>query len=91
MNYWSSAGLILDIIGVLIVFYYGLPSKVKITRKTVFHQSKEQENDEKRIRRKAQIGLALIVLGFILQFIGTNSIFCTKISSVFCYAQYNLT
>lgn len=74
MNY-SQIGLILDIIGVLILFVFGLPSKFKDGTEQ-FKFPKNDYNDyrekyNKAIKFMAQLGLLFLIAGFILQFIGS--------------------
>jgi len=76
MNYFSTFGLILDIFGVLLLFRYGLPSKVN-TGDTISIESgtenrRLREKENKKIFRWAYFGLSLILCGFILQLIGSN-------------------
>lgn len=71
INYWSSAGLIFDIIGVIFLFFYDLPSRWDNGDQfTDYKKPNEQKN--KRIKILSCTGLILIGIGFILQFIGTN-------------------
>lgn len=77
INWWSSVGLILDIIGVLMLFEYGLPSKLRERGGSLsLEESSEDEKERilhnKKIVCRSYIGLSLIILGFILQLIGTN-------------------
>ncbi len=71
INYWSSAGLIFDFIGVLFLFRYGLPSAWDDgDHFTDYRKPDEKKNN--RIKLLSYTGLTLIGIGFILQFIGTN-------------------
>ena len=72
----SSIGLSIDIIGVLILFKYGLPSGISEGEYFVDGEPEsEKEVREKRnkfIKRMAYCGLSCLLIGFILQLIGTN-------------------
>ncbi len=68
MNYTSSIGLILDIIGVIMLFIYGLPSKIKEQD----YIGKEETKEDIRVKKMAYIGLSFILFGFILQLFGIN-------------------
>jgi hypothetical protein len=68
----NSIGLALDIAGVLVLFKYGLPSKVR--EGGVQHLLLEGTDNEQallftRYQRFARCGLGLLVLGFALQII----------------------
>ena len=76
MNIFSASGLIFDIIGVLFVFCYGLPSKFNspeslFGKDLILDESDKLEISKNyRIKNKAYIGLIFILLGFILQLVG---------------------
>jgi len=76
INCWASAGLILDILGVLILFEYGLPSKVEgETGRTIGDSQEVMDAREKKnrfIKTMSFTGLSLICIGFFLQLIATN-------------------
>ncbi len=84
MNLISSIGLILDMIGVLLLFKYGLPSKISEGEGLTIDESEEAETKRNKINAnikwRAYIGLALILMGFVLQLIGTNLPFLCKLS-----------
>ena len=68
-------GLVLDILGVVLLFCYGLPSK--FPKREDFLQL-EQENDgqqderaRERFKRMAHLGLILLMVGFGFQIVGT--------------------
>ena len=66
----SSVGLILDIVGALLIWKYGLPES--INRKGMGFLVLESVDDEqilkaKRYDRLSKIGLSLLILGFSLQ------------------------
>ena len=90
MNWFSSAGLILDIIGILFLFEYGLPSKIKEHGGSILMEENnedEMDRDAKnnKIRRRSYFGLSLILIGSILQLIGTNINVSTCFLLVFLY------
>lgn len=72
---YTQIGLVLDIVGVIILFEYGLPSKVKDTDGYLLLGDESDSNNIKRknkqVRFMAYLGLILILLGFIFQFIST--------------------
>ena len=68
----SSAGLILDILGVILLFYYGLPEEISKTgRGDLFTWGSHEEEAKKwkRYKKRSYWGLALLVLGFSLQLV----------------------
>lgn len=73
----SQWGLIIDLIGVLLLFEYGLPSKIKDEEGeglSIGADEQEVENIRRhniKIKRGAYAGLACILAGFLLQFIGS--------------------
>ena len=69
----SSTGLMLDIIGAILIFLYGLPEA--LSRKGHQHIITEQEDHAEVLKAKkydfrARIGLALLIAGFVLQLVG---------------------
>ena len=75
MNYLyvlSSIGLFLDIIGVIMLFKYGLPSEVSKEGNVMIVL--EQTDDEqikkwKRYNLCSKVALSIIILGFVLQIV----------------------
>jgi hypothetical protein len=69
-NQINSIGLIFDIIGVLILFKFGLPSEVSKTG-SISIIAEQTDEDEVRKWKKynlfSKIGLAFILIGFFLQ------------------------
>lgn len=65
-------GLFLDIIGVIMLFRYGLPSKVLAPPSLELMQglSEGEMANNKKIKRWAYTGLSLLILGFACQFAG---------------------
>lgn len=69
----SSIGLILDIIGVLFVFKYGLPEVLDRQGRGFLLLEGTDDAEAAKARhydRMARIGLFLIIAGFVLQLIG---------------------
>jgi len=71
LNIINSIGLGFDIIGVLILFKYGLPSKIHTPPKFLLEQdlTVEEIEENEKIVRWAHSGLILLILGFIFQLI----------------------
>ncbi|HEV7330044.1 MAG TPA: hypothetical protein VGN63_03305 [Flavisolibacter sp.] len=76
INWFAASGLILDLAGVLLLFQFGLPSKVELDVRFLNVGNPNSENS-KRIKRKnkrihfwAFTGLTLIGIGFLLQLAG---------------------
>jgi hypothetical protein len=73
-NWLTVIGLVLDIIGVIMVFKYGLPSRVK-EKGSAFGGTETSDQELKRkaynrsIEIRAQVGLGLLLLGFVFQLI----------------------
>ena len=76
LNIFSSLGLIIDISGVILLFIYGLPSKISEGIYFIDGETDEErtlrEKRNKFIKKMAQAGLICLILGFILQLIGSN-------------------
>jgi hypothetical protein len=75
----SAVGLVFDIIGIIILFYFG-PPVLRITREG--HQilpynamdevvTKKNQAIYRKHDRMSKIGLVLVFLGFVLQLLGT--------------------
>lgn len=68
----NSLGLILDIIGVVVLFKFGLPSN--ITKEgTVFLAVQKSDEKEKKKYKKyefwSRFGLLLLIIGFVMQIV----------------------
>jgi hypothetical protein len=76
-NWFNIIGLILDIVGVLLLFKYGLPSKIEDAEGgfVLTSEGKPKEIRERIIKKNKRIyfwshfGLFLLIIGFILQVI----------------------
>lgn len=72
----GSIGLVLDIIGALLLFRYGLPQEVSRSGYAVliaegYPESEEAERKKARhYDRMGHLGLGLLVFGFVLQLVG---------------------
>lgn len=67
--YYSIFGLLLDVIGVVLLFIYGIPSKEMYNSFLQDHTLSDER--EKKIYLCSKIGLISLVLGFMFQIIGT--------------------
>ncbi len=68
-NTVGSLGLILDVVGVILLFVYGLPSKIHTPPKLLLESGLTEKElaENKKIEFWARTGLVLIGIGFILQ------------------------
>ena len=72
-NLLNSIGLVLDIAGVVIIWRYGLPEPLSREGKTYLITGQVDETKKakaERFDRLSKIGLALVLGGFLLQFVG---------------------
>ena len=68
----QSLGLLLDIVGVVLLFKYGLPEfspSGGVDRLAIGPSAPEDIRKEKKYRKMGKVGLALLILGFFLQLI----------------------
>ena len=70
----NSSGLFLDIVGVILLYKYGLPANVRKTggQAILFPGGKSQEDAAKEFqsyKRKSLLGLGCLIVGFTLQII----------------------
>jgi hypothetical protein len=65
----NSAGLLLDIIGVVLLFKFGLPEDISRTGTgfLITHQDEDEVKRAKLYDRLGMLGLALLIAGFALQ------------------------
>lgn len=77
----NSAGLVLDILGVVLLFFYGLPSTVERPEAGVFieypagrtpEETKDREKLWNRHQCMSRLGLTLLVVGFVLQIVSNH-------------------
>lgn len=67
-------GLSLDIAGVFLIFYFGIPPRVDPEGHTYFIMEQPDELEKQkanRYRKRSNLGLYLLVGGFALQILGT--------------------
>lgn len=95
---WSNAiGLICDIIGVVMLFKYGLPAEVNQHGHSFLIG--EQDDEEEKIKWKkynflSKIALGFLLLGFVLQFIAVilgsnnNNYSRNEFHSCHCYHHH---
>ncbi len=84
INWWSTIGLIADMIGVYLLFKYGLPSKIEESSGSIgleesVEAEKARKQRNKKIERWSYFGLLLIFTGFFFQIIGTNLSFVSSL------------
>ena len=67
----SSFGLITDIAGVILLFIYGLPSKIVEPSKRLLEGSVSEADQKKNafIKKMSYLGLTLLIIGFTLQLV----------------------
>ena len=69
----NSAGLVLDIGGVVLLFIYGLPSEVNKSGGVIIEwpdpNSEQEQRKWKSYKRRSHWGLFLLVFGFLLQLV----------------------
>jgi len=78
-NDLNSIGLIFDIIGVLLLFKYGLPNdlnKKGLTGMSFVTVNKEEVKKYKRYKRWSYIALSAILIGFIIQILSNQTYLC---------------
>ena len=69
----AAIGLILDIIGAIIIFKYGIPRNLNPHGHTfkVMEQVNQEEIDKfRKYKSRGDFGLLLLIIGFVLQLIG---------------------
>ena len=69
-NLMNSIGLIIDIIGVILIFLYGISPMLDV-KGTVFLVAEQEDEVEKKKAKKFQcisrFGLIMVIVGFFLQ------------------------
>ncbi len=66
----NSAGLVLNIAGIGLLFWFGLPAMMAVSgevRVVGKHVDLEEIRERRRYRRWSRVGLFLIILGFLSQ------------------------
>jgi hypothetical protein len=68
---FSTIGLLTDIVGVILLFIYGLPSKMIEPPKLLLESDIDDADLKKNafITRMSYLGLSLLIIGFMLQLI----------------------
>lgn len=69
----SSSGLMLDIVGVILIFLYGLPEPISREGHQCIITEQVDEKEALKAKKydfRARIGLTLLILGFALQLVG---------------------
>ena len=89
-----SIGLVLDIVGVILLFFYGLPNNIPAPSSgTVIvwpgGEANESEKEEyrkelKKYKRLSRLGIILLLVGFGLQLIGNIFSSC---STLHCFME----
>jgi hypothetical protein len=72
-GWWSTAGLVLSLIGVLLLFRYGMPYRVRTGGSSIYVSSSSDPREatlERRYDMLGWFGLLLVVLGTICQIVG---------------------
>lgn len=72
----TTVGLLLDIAGVILLFFFGFPQPDLNRGVVVTIKGQPELSDEKAIKKRRHqtfsvLGLVLLVLGFVLQIVGT--------------------
>ena len=65
------SGLLLDIVGVVVLYRYGLPSRYPKQDVLTLSGTAPDEREQTWFRWLSKTGLVLLVTGFALQFLGT--------------------
>ena len=71
---FSSIGLILDIVGVALVFKYGLPADIRERGGTAIiwgggKSDEEAKREHRHYKRMSSLGLGCLIVGFALQLV----------------------
>jgi hypothetical protein len=72
-GWWSSGGLVVSLIGVLLLFRYGMPYRVRTGGSPMYVGSSSDPREatlERRYEILRWLGLLLVVLGTICQIVG---------------------
>ena len=69
----NSVGLFLDILGVILLFFFGLPSRVSEGPPYLsFGEDPDSTKQRKRYQRVSWFALVLLILGFALQMVSNH-------------------
>lgn len=77
-EYVNDLGLVFDIIGATLLFFFGLPADIDREGRTIMTSGERDEEEIKKGKRYdcwGRIGLGLLVIGFTLQ-LASNHLFC---------------
>jgi predicted ABC-type exoprotein transport system permease subunit len=69
-NIINSIGLVIDIIGVILIFYYGITPMIDENGTVLLAIEQEDDNLKKKAKKfnfLSRLGLILIVIGFVCQ------------------------
>jgi hypothetical protein len=73
LRWFSVAGLVLDVIGAIMLWRYGLPEEISRAGAQALILEQHDPAEQARARRYdrwARVGLTLLILGFVLQLVG---------------------
>lgn len=76
---FTHLGLILDIVGAVLLFFFGLPSILNTPDHIITERrlSKREKIQNKAISVLAHLGIILLILGFAFQYIGAINSPCS--------------
>jgi hypothetical protein len=72
----NSLGLTLNLIGVILIFFYGISPMIDTDGNTYRITGEKDENEIRKARKykcASRLGLILVIIGFIFQLLGTIS------------------
>ena len=72
-GWWTTGGLVLSLIGVLLLFRYGMPYRARTGGSSIYVASSSDPREatfERRYEMLGWLGLLLVVLGTISQIVG---------------------
>ena len=81
IKWLSPIGLILDAIGAVIIFKYGLPAEISRTGSISIILEQEDKKEialAKKYDKYSKYGFCLLILGFILQFVSSITGICNN-------------
>ena len=80
----NKIGLICDIVGFVLVYYFGLPKEMTDKGNTVIVMDSPNKGKVKTHKYVSELAFVLIVIGFLLQFL-------SSFNSPMCSNSYNKT